>query len=146
MSPSMATTREQVLTALFNQLQTMQGIVYASRRLKLWDAVDQQPALFMAEHREDKTSTPRGVPNKLLMTVSLFIYFKASDEAPGSITMNNLLDALDSILSPPAYMPDNTYTIGGLVNRCWINGTVLKDPGDIDGQGVAIVPLQILFP
>lgn len=35
-------------------------------------------------------------------------------------------------------------TLGGLVPHCWIDGKVMKDPGDLDGDGIAVIPLKIL--
>jgi hypothetical protein len=35
-------------------------------------------------------------------------------------------------------------TLGGLVSHCYIDGKIMKDPGDIDGDGVAVIPVKIL--
>jgi hypothetical protein len=53
------------------------------------------------------------------------------------------MDALDAALmaSPVA---NNRQTLGGLVSHCRVDGAVLKDPGDLDGDGLLWVPLKIL--
>jgi hypothetical protein len=35
-------------------------------------------------------------------------------------------------------------TLGGLVSHCWIDGKIMKDSGDIDGDGIAVIPVKIL--
>ncbi len=37
-------------------------------------------------------------------------------------------------------------TLGGLVQRVWIDGEAFRDPGDLDSQGLVIVPLKIQYP
>jgi hypothetical protein len=32
----------------------------------------------------------------------------------------------------------------GLVSHVWIDGKIMKDPGDIDGDGIAVIPVKIL--
>jgi len=41
---------------------------------------------------------------------------------------------------------DGVFSLGGMVDHCWVEGETLKDPGDLDGQGLIIVPLNILLP
>ena len=40
--------------------------------------------------------------------------------------------------------PATGQTLGGLVSHCRVDGAVLKDPGDLDGDGLLWVPLKIL--
>ncbi len=144
----MATTREQAMEALFTLLQTTPGVVTFGRRLKLWNNVpaEQQPALYLVEHSESRLNTLRGTPGKLQLVAQIFLYVKTTDtEVIGGQLLNNLLDAIELVLAP-ADPKVNVQTLGGLVDRCWINGTIIKDPGDIDGQGLAIIPINILFP
>ena len=54
------------------------------------------------------------------------------------------LDALEEALAPPPGF--DRQTLGGLVHYCRIEGRVVKDPGDLDGQGLALVPIKILAP
>jgi len=37
-------------------------------------------------------------------------------------------------------------TLGGLVSNCYIDGKIMKDPGDLDGDGIAVIPVKILAP
>ena len=40
----------------------------------------------------------------------------------------------------------NKFTLGGRVDRCWIDGIITKIDGAIDGQGMIVVPISILVP
>ena len=37
-------------------------------------------------------------------------------------------------------------TLGGTAYRCGIDGKPLKDPGDLDGDGLLVVPITIVLP
>ena len=158
----MPASRETILNALVAQLATTtftQPIGYEqletwavpiSRRLKLFNEIpaEQQPCLFQVEHDEDYQQSERGnsigLPRKTILNVSLIVYFRASDEYPGGPTINYILEGIERAMAPDS--PQNVYTIGGLVNKCWILGKPFKDPADIDDQGILIVPVKILIP
>jgi hypothetical protein len=36
--------------------------------------------------------------------------------------------------------------LGGLAYHVWVNGKVFKDSGDMDGQGLVLLPISILLP
>jgi len=117
-----------------------------SRRLKLWSDVASadQPALFVAEHGETITFASENLPGKTTLNVDLFIYISAGRD-PDSVPARDLniaLDALTAALAPPS--GSDRQTLGGLVYHCRIEGRIAKDPGDLDGQGLALVPLKIL--
>jgi hypothetical protein len=142
-------TREQVMQALFLHLQAIADFKTAGRRLKLWADVPpgDQPAMFLVDHHEKSTPQPRGLPNKLLLRANVFIYFQSGTDqtvTPDTL-LNGYLDALDVALAPDNVM-DGVFSLGGMVDHCWVEGETLKDPGDLDGQGLIIVPLNILLP
>jgi hypothetical protein len=58
--------------------------------------------------------------------------------------LNDYLDALEAVLRPAPGQP--TQTLGGLVHHCFIDGEILKVPGDDDGQGMAVIRITILVP
>jgi hypothetical protein len=120
-----------------------------SRRLKLWTDVanEECPACFIAEHTENRGRQSETLPKDGL-AADLFIYTRAPNQAdvPASI-LNAALDALDLALKPTgADAIANKQTLGGLVSHCYIDGNVMKDPGDLDGQGLAVAPVKILVP
>jgi hypothetical protein len=86
------------------------------------------------------------MPSHLTMKATAIIYTATgSPDVIPSTQMHLCLDALDK-----AMLPDdptrNIFTLGRLVYRCWIEGDIIKVPGDLDGQGMAMVPIHILLP
>ena len=146
------TAREDVFQALFALAGSLSwgappsGFAFTSRRVALWDDLGgEQPALCQAEHDEQIEQTT-GLPPKLTLNASWLIYQNAgADPTAVPATINNqILDAVQAAFPDPA--GDQVQTLGGLVSKCWINGRIFKDPGDLDGQGLIIVPIQILVP
>ena len=155
-------TREDIFSALFALISTGEGLAgtiawgageslaYTSRRVKLWDDLPSQPALCQAEHDETYAQATR-LPFKRTLTASWLIYHRAGGD-PSVVpaqTSNAILDAVEALFSPaptdPGW-PDQRLTLGGRVHHCFISGRVFKDPGDLDGQALIIVPITILAP
>ncbi len=155
-------TREQVYGALFALISQGEGqpgritwgsgqtLAYTSRRVRLWDSLPAQPALCQAEHDETYAQATR-LPYKRVWTASWLIYHKAGSD-PNAVptqTSNPLLDAVEVALQPaptdPGF-PEPRNTLGGLVHHCFISGKIFKDPGDLDGQALIIVPITMLVP
>lgn len=140
-------TREPIYNALFNLLAASASYKIKSRKLRLWTEVDaaDKPALFMTEHEEDAVEPGRGLPSKTTLGVEVFIYIASNSPGiSGASILNPLLDALDAAIAPDPIT--GTQTLGGLVSHCWVEGRTIKDPGDLDGQGLAVVPIRILVP
>jgi hypothetical protein len=137
--------RESIMSALFTLVSTSAGYASASRRLKLWGEVGStdKPALFMYE-RDDTYANGKNYLSIVEMNVDLFIYIDAGKDqsiVPIS-TLNPLIDAVDAALATGKV--NGRQTLGGLVSHCWIEGKVMKDPGDLDGDGIAVIPIKIL--
>lgn len=140
--------REVIVSTLLEKVSNTAAFVTTSRRLKLWSSLSagEKPALFLVERGETYTRASEAVPETVTLQLELFIYTDAGQDqsAVPASSLNALLDALDSALSPDAL--SGKQTLGGLVSHCWIEGRVMKDAGDLDGQGVAVVPIRILVP
>jgi hypothetical protein len=138
--------REAIASALFALVQGSASFATASRRVKLWTDVSSadKPAIFMAEHGETYVRKGEALPAVITMDVELLIYIDAGkDQSVTPITvLNPLIDAVDAALAPSPVT--GKQTLGGLVTHCWIEGKVMKDPGDLDGDGVAVIPIKIL--
>ena len=149
------TTREQVFSALFalgsaltwTDPTTAQpvSLLATSRRVKTFDDMPMQPAFCQAEGDENLTQTV-GMPYKQKMTAHWLFFHKAGANADAipAATNNAIMDAAVAALGGNPDLP--RLTLGGLVNRVWIEGKVFKDPGDIDTQGLVIIPISILLP
>lgn len=153
-------TREAVYGALFALLAPVQfGSPPAgwqsdpSRRLKLYGEVPapDQPAVFQAEHATEEYVQLSNLPYRRIWKASWVVYHKAGDASAAAVPaiVNNLiLDALEAAIAPipadPGYPKRNT--LGRLVHHCFIDGNLFKDPGDLDGQAMLIVPITMLVP
>lgn len=149
-------TREQCMQALFNLLLPLKENGYfntMSRRLKLFSAVPggEQPALYLYEkdetHKRAETITP--AIRQLEADIIIYINVGKDTATVPATLMNNLIDLIDPN-SGGVLKPDNPQanrqTLGGLVWDCWIEGNVQKVPGDLDGQGMAVLKVKILIP
>lgn len=122
------------------------GFLTTGRRVQLWSQTASQPALFLRNVDDDYTVRDTQPPRRT-MNVQAWIYSKGGanpDAAPG-VALNNLLDAIDTALQPDSPLV-NRLTLGNLVYSCRIDGKITYDPGDLDGQAKAIIPISIVLP
>lgn len=120
----------------------------ASRRLRLWADVlpDQQPAMFLVEHDEEAAWSGRGRLERTTSDYSLLCYAPApAPSAVGGTLVNLMLDGIVAALAPDDAAA-GVLTLGRQVLWCRIEGRVFKDPGDIDGQALLIVPIRAVWP
>lgn len=129
-----------------------QGFRTTGRRLKHWTEVAAQPALFIDDGDEEWPERPGGIPATPLLDAEIWVYSDAGknpDSVPASV-LNALLGAIETALAPTIVFDgvnrQNVQTLGGLVEHCWIEGTLDKVSGHADGQAVAIVPIRMLVP
>jgi hypothetical protein len=140
----MSIGRNAIYAALFNLLQTAPGFVTYGTRLQFPNQVSAQPALFL--RRTDDLYEPRVPatrPATVILMAEVIIYYKTDDpdETP-AIDLDTLLENVEAVLTPgPTY---EATTLGGLVKRCYIEGTIRRDDGALYGQAGLIVPLKIL--
>lgn len=151
-----AVTRQQVMEAILTLLQnatfstpvgTATTWTTLSRKLRLWGTVapEEQPAAFLVTHRETDEYTGLGLSRRRL-ELGVWCYVRADgDDTIGSEFLDTMLEAIENVLIPDN-PSDNTLTLGRLVYWCRIEGRVLKDPGDIDGQAMMIVPIVVEMP
>lgn len=153
---------EEILEALYKVLEGVRftlpgssvetGFKQTSRRVKLWGDVptNQKPACFQAEHanQEDQTTN---LPYKATVMVNWIVYQSAGKDSKAIPTKHNsaILKGIRKALRPTPRDPgfrDRRNTLGGLVHHCYISGRVFKDPGDIDGEGMMVIPIKLLVP
>ena len=143
-------SREDIFTALFALGQGLswgtppQGFAYISRRVRLAADLPALPALCQAEHDESFARTPGLDPRRTLGAAWMIHQATADPDAVPASANNALMDAIEAALAPDS--ADGCCTLGGLVQHCWIEGEVFKDPGDLDGQALLIAPIRILIP
>lgn len=150
---TLSVSRETVLSALFAKLSEtvftspvsgQSAFVSVSRRLRHWADVprDQRPAMFMTCHGESPTYRAENTPLYSKMSVKIFVYTDSADKLSVPDTdISVILDSLDISLEPGP--GEQRLTLGGLVSHCRVDGEILRDPGDMDGDGLIIVPISI---
>lgn len=141
--------REAIFAALF----ALMTPAYAwkntpTRRVKLWSDVpaEQRPAMFQFEGHDEQWNYSNSANPTVYLEASIFLYFSCQDQADiGAVTLNTLLNAVTNRLIPSGKdVTTGRQTLGGLVQWARIQGTVTRVPGDLDGDGMAIVPIRIL--
>lgn len=153
-------SREQIAEAVFAlgaDVEWMIGeetktFAFKSRRLKTFDQVSAefQPAFFCVETNERLTKRTRE-PRQLVQSFSLVVYHQSGsvEEAVPAIVNNLIVAAIEAAFAPKPTDPgfrDDRNTLGGLVHHVWIEGEVIKDPGDLDKQGLIVVPIKVRHP
>jgi hypothetical protein len=154
----MPVSREDVFSFLYTLTANVtwdtpaRTFITRSRRLKLFNevSVEQQPALFQVEH-DEQVDQVTGMPYKQVWNASWMIYQATgmNPEAEPAIENNLILDALMTALAPVPRDPgfqSKRNTLMGRVHHCYVSGEVFKDPGDIDNQGMMVLPIKILVP
>lgn len=122
------------------------GFLTTGRRVQMWSQVAAQPALFLRDSDEDMEYL-NGILQKQTINAEVWIYSKAGadpDIAPVT-ALNNLLDAVQSVFEPDDFI-SGRFTLGGLVEWCRLSGSIMKEPGDLDGQAIAIADVEIIVP
>ena len=144
-------TRERAIGALLQRVAAAYPwAAPPSRRLKLWSDVPaaMRPACFLFEGGAETYDHPEAPTPKRSLDVRLFVYVDAHDPgAIGAAQLNAIMDALDAALAPAgADAALGRDTLGGAAHRCGIQGKPLKDPGDLDGDGLLDVPIRLVLP
>ncbi len=122
------------------------GFLTFSRRLKRWQDVTAQPALFLRE-ADEELEYQNNILQRQTMKAEVWIYSNAGqnpDASPGS-ALNNLLDAVQAAFAPDDSM-QYRFTLGGVVEWCRLVGKIEKSPGDLDGQAIAVAEVEITVP
>lgn len=154
-------TRNQIYEALFALTAGVTWLTPAppatrtfitrSRRVKLFSDVGalQQPAIYQAEHAET-IAEKSNLPYRRIFECKWIVYQRTGADkiTAGAVENDQILDALQLAIQPKvadAGFP-NRNTLGGLVYHCFFEGSIFKDPGDIDDQGMMVIPVRLLVP
>lgn len=122
-----------------------------TRRLKLWTAVDPsiQPAVFLVQHREGYDNSGVGSLVLRWMYCCAWCYARTDDPSViGDDLLDTMTSAIEGVMSPDDPIRDEL-TLNGLVY--WVkidmsSSMYIRDPGDIDGQALLVLPITILLP
>ncbi len=132
--------------------QDARRFVTVSRRVKIFADVPaaSQPACFQAEWATNEAQVT-GMPYKTTLEVNWIIFQCTGKDknAIPAIENNLIIGGVREVLAPRPTdigFPDKRNTLGGLVHHCYISGRIFKDPGDIDDQGMMVIPIKLLVP
>lgn len=158
-------TRDQVSTALLNQLLKASFItllsngqainfVTSGKRFRPWDEVQgaAQPAIFLTKPKEKHVRQDLRTPAIRTLQFEAFIYINDGSNKAATVTpmtsLDNIADAIDprtnGVLAPEVI--SNRQTLGGLIYDCYIEGEIIMVPGDMNGQGVMVIPILVIMP
>jgi hypothetical protein len=129
-----------------NGATLIQGFKTTGRRLMLPAEATDQPAMFLVDGDNHYPAHPSNVPGKAVLMPEVIVYAKSDnpDISPSQL-LNPMIDAIESILTPPAnshFGISSTLGLLGVV-YCRIEGNIEIAPGYIGGQSIAIIPLKI---
>jgi hypothetical protein len=107
-----------------------------------------RPACFLFEGGQETYSWSETALPKRIIEVRLFVYLNAKDPSiAGAALVNAAMDAFDSAFAPSGSdVVLGRNTLGSKVYHCRIDGKPLKDPGDLDGDALLIVPVKLVLP
>jgi len=122
-----------------------------SRRLMMFNQIDPsvQPALFVVQHRETYENTGAGTPPRRAMDLGLWCFAPSGEGVVGDDYLDSMFQGIEAVLQVPDDVMRNELTLGGLCFYCRIDrrdNLLIRDPGDIDGQALLIVPVRVLLP
>ena len=143
-------SREAAFSALFAAVSGAGPWGLASRRMKLWSEVPAalRPAFFQLESGPETYQWTSPATPRRTFEARLFLYFDSRDPStPGATAINAALDAIDAALTPAgADVGLGRQTLGGAVYDCKITGVPVRDTGDLDGDGLAVVSVRLIAP
>lgn len=152
---------EAILAAVFERVATVRWtragdtpdkrkFITMSRRVRMFSDVPstQQPACFQAEWGTTEGQVT-GMPYKSILEANWIVFQSPAGSVIGAIENNLIIGGCRKALAPlpadPGFL-DKRNTLGGLVYHCFIGGRIFKDPGDLDGQGMIVIPIKVLVP
>jgi hypothetical protein len=153
----MSVDREAIYDGLLAHLKSVledRFKTYSRRHIMPPDlAPEQQPALFVVQVREDRKAEPVGTGGVLTLEGALIFYRidTGSDVAPGkegklvATDLHADLKAIDDAFAGDAGGAFERFTIGGLVNNCWIQ-SVEMDQGIFGKQAAGAITFKVLCP
>jgi hypothetical protein len=141
---------EAIYQALFDRLSThVDGVVTISRRLRHFNNVQpiERPALFITQGNQQEGPV-KGLNAKIELAAELYLYIHEADKnKPPASQLNVFIDCIRAAIKPDYPEMCEYQTLGGLVEHCWIDGTIEvyeAVENMLDDQAIAIIPVRIL--
>jgi hypothetical protein len=106
------------------------------------------PAIYLVQNPgETHERAGKGIPVKRTFRCHFVMYFYTPDggTAVPATACNTGLDAIDNTINQPGN-PQNTQTLGGLVEHVYTEGSIALDEGLLQDFSIVAVPVTILIP
>ena len=116
-----------------------------SRKLKFWTECSVFPCFFLRGIGFTDDWTGQGL-QRIWIESEIWFYAKTEPPAASPSEYSNFLMQQVRDLFKPDDNERGEFTIGGLVDRCRIEGRTDLDSGDLDGYIKGTVPVRILLP
>lgn len=140
--------RETIFAALFAlvsgaKVNGQPAFATTSRRLRLPSEVSpaEKPALFLQQDDETADQSSGYGATRWRLSAHLFVFAVADELTAPDAVLNPLLDAIESVLRAPGFAKQ---TLGGLVDNCWIDAKVIRDPAPLTSAPNLIIPVSIV--
>lgn len=149
----MSLNRDACFLALFNLVtqdsRAVAQFVTMKRLLKHHADVDasDMPALFMFQLPETRQYKGKGIPAIRTLHCIFAVYYNAPDPdatLPATL-LNTAADIIDDIISEPGN-PQNTQTLGGLVEHVYIEPSIENYEGLLQQDSILVAHVAMLVP
>jgi len=136
--------REAIYDKLFSLAYKINGVQTRSRKLKIYSDVlpTECPAIFQNQTGES-TYQKVGQPKIITLKCDWYVYLnsKGDRKTTQSVDINNILTQIDTVFLPDVMT--GTFTLGGVVSHCWIEGETKIVEGVLGDYSIAIIPINI---
>jgi len=138
-------TRKQVSDAILANITALGYFVQVGKRNRDPENAP-NPSCYLTKTAEQFVRQSINLPAKRVFTYTAWVY--VNDAGSETAVPLDIVDAaLDAI--EPAFAPDNpafgTCTLGGLVFSAMIKGGQRDFSGDVTGNGLAIVTIEVIM-
>lgn len=119
-----------------------------SRRFAMADkvAAGDKPCLLITSYEENSKNDNISDPGIITLDATLWIYTDVGLDQE-IVPADVLDDLIDAVMVPlQGNSISGRVTLGNIVADVRWNGKLSKNPGDINGKGIAMIPLKILLP
>jgi hypothetical protein len=132
-------------------VQGRTSFVSVSRKLLMFNNIDPsaQPCSFVVQHGELYDSKHVGVPPRRQMLVSIWSFAYPGEAVDGDDYLDSMEEGLESALNISDDPMTNSLTLDGLAYYAQLDRTsnlMIRDPGDLDGQALLVLPFKIMMP
>ena len=138
-------TRLQILTALGNAVFAAAAWTATGYRVEPWTNFQGNMPCCFVRYLKDETKWTNQAASQLFIHAEIWIYQQAAPTGSGEQVLVPLADAIDAALAPDNPQT-HTFTLGGLVQWCRVEGESEYDNGDLDNYAKLIIPIKIWRP